>query len=258
VLIDPTLDQMLAYCARDPVERVFLEDAARRGHSRFRAVLGDDGLDGLCYFGANVVPSGLGCWEFAGGAANSATRMIIGQEEAVTELWSAAQRLMPHPREDRPGQPVYVLDEEPPAGETRLRRATLHDLDLLVGTSAAAFLEEVGIDAYARDPALFEWRTRTQIEEGRSWLWEDGGTIYFKAEASAWTDRTVQLQQVWVDPSVRGNGYGKRGLSDLCRLLLARTPSVCLFVRPENSPAIALYDSIGMRRVGAYRSLIFD
>jgi predicted GNAT family acetyltransferase len=57
---------------------------------------------------------------------------------------------------------------------------------------------------------------------------------------------------------VRGKGYGKRGLADLCRLLLARTPSVCLFVRPENAPAIALYESIGMRRVGAYRSLIFE
>jgi predicted GNAT family acetyltransferase len=57
---------------------------------------------------------------------------------------------------------------------------------------------------------------------------------------------------------VRGKGYGKRGLADLCRLLLGRTPSVCLFVRPENAPAIALYDSIGMRQVGEYRSLIFE
>jgi hypothetical protein len=28
-------------------------------------------------------------------------------------------------------------------------------------------------------------------------------------------------------------------------------------VRPENEPALRLYDSIRMRRVGAYRSLIF-
>jgi predicted GNAT family acetyltransferase len=184
--------------------------------------------------------------------------MLIGDERAVTELWGAARDQLPNVREDRPGQPVYVLEEPPPPGGSPLRPATLHDLDLLVRTSAAAFLEEVGIDAYARDPALFEWRTRTQIEEGRSWLWEEGGTILFKAEASAWTERTVQLQQVWVDQSVRGRGYGKRGLSDLCRLLLDKTPSVCLFVRPENIAAIALYDSIGMRRVGTYRSLIFD
>ena len=127
---------MLEYCAGDPIERVFLEDAARRGHSRFRGVLGDDGLDGLCYFGANVVPSGQGCWEFAGEAANRATRMIIGQEAAVSELWSAAQLVMPSPREDRPGQPVYVLDQAPAPGSSGLRAATLHDLDLLVPACA--------------------------------------------------------------------------------------------------------------------------
>src|SRR4029450_1462665 len=97
--------------------------------------------------------------------------------------------------EDRPGQPVYVLDEEPGAGGSALRPATLHDLELLIRTSAAAFHEEGGIDAYARDPALFEWRTRTQIEEGRSWLWEEDGTIFFKAEASAWTYRTRPLHE---------------------------------------------------------------
>ena len=126
------------------------------------------------------------------------------------------------------------------------------------GAGDRVAVRSAGIAAYARDPALFEWRTRTQIEEGRSWLWEEGGAVFFKAEASAWTEHTVQLQQVWVDPTVRGSGYGKRGLADLCRLLLTRTPSVCLFVRPENAPAIALYDSIGMHRVGSYRSLIFE
>jgi ribosomal protein S18 acetylase RimI-like enzyme len=212
----------------------------------------------ICHLGANLVPSGEGAGAFAKLAARSRPRMLIGDEKAVSDLWEAARDHLPEVREDRPGQPVYVLDEEPPAGGSALRRARLDDLPLLVRTSAAAFLEEVGIDAHARDPALFEWRTRVQIEEGRSWLWEEAGTILFKAEASAWTETTVQLQQVWVDPSVRGNGYGKRGLADLCRLLLASTPSVCLFVRPENAPAIGLYETIGMRRVGAYRSLIFE
>ena len=115
----------------------------------------------------------------------------------------------------------------------------------------------MGVDAYARDPSLFEWRTRVQVEEGRSWVWRESGRILFKAEASAWTPQAVQLQQVWVDPDLRGRGYGKRGLADLCRLLLETTPAVCLFVRPENAPAIALYDSVGMRRTITYRSLIF-
>ena len=122
---------------------------------------------------------------------------------------------------------------------------------------AAAYHEEVGIDAFARDPELFRWRTRSQIELGRSWLWVDGGRIRFKAEASAWTPQAVQLQQVWVEPELRGRGYAKRALADLCALLLEQTPTVCLFARPENEPALALYDSVGMRRTITYRSLIF-
>ena len=60
-----------------------------------------------------------------------------------------------------------------------------------------------------------------------------------------------------VDPEVRREGYGKRGMRDLCRLLLASTPVVTLFVRTDNLPAIRLYESIGMERVGSYRSVLF-
>jgi predicted GNAT family acetyltransferase len=183
--------------------------------------------------------------------------MIIGDEEAVTELWGAARHVMPRPREDRPGQPVYVLDEAPEPGSSGLRAATLSDLDLLVPACALTHQEELGVDPLRRDPAGFRRRTAAQIEEGRSWLWVEGGTILFKAEASAWTASAVQLQQVWVDPEARRQGNATRGLSDLCRLLLEQTPTVCLFVRPENEAALRLYEKIGMRREGSYRSVLF-
>jgi ribosomal protein S18 acetylase RimI-like enzyme len=257
-MVQPTLDQVLAFCAGEPVERVFLEDIARRGLGRFSAVVGADGrLEALCHVGANVVPSGRGCGAFAGQAARSGARMVIGEERAVSELWDVAARRMPRPRDDRPGQPVYALREPPDAGETGLRVARLHDLELLVPACAAAHQEEIGVDPLQRDPEGFRWRTRQQIEEGRSWLWLEDGVIRFKAEASAWTPSAVQLQQVWVDPQARRRGYARRALADLCRLLLERVPAVCLFVRPENTPALGLYDSIGMTRELTYRSLVF-
>jgi predicted GNAT family acetyltransferase len=183
--------------------------------------------------------------------------MIIGDERAVDELWLDMERLMPQPRDDRRGQPVYAITEPPPPGDTGLRPATERDFELLLPACAAAHEEEIGVDPLARDPDGFRWRTRSQIGEGRSWLWVEDGAIRFKAEASAWTPSAVQVQQVWVDPPERNKGYAKRGMRDLCRMLLARVPTVCLFVRPENAAAIKVYEGIGMSRHGSCRSLIF-
>ena len=255
--IEPSLDQILTFCAEDPVERVFLEDVARRGLGRFSAFADNGRLTALCHVGANVVPAGRECGRFASVTVRGRARMIIGDEVPVTELWDVVAARMPKPRDDRPGQPVYVIDEPPEPGDTGLRRVTERDYELLLPACAAAHQEEIGIDPLARDPDGFHWRTRSQIEEGRSWVWIEDGTILFKAEASAWTPSAVQLQQVWVDPDARGHGYAQRGMRDLCRLLLEQVPTVCLFVRPENAPAIRVYEAVGMRRHGSYRSLIF-
>jgi uncharacterized protein len=255
--IEPRLEQILRFCAADPIERVFLEDVARRGLGRFCGFAVDGRLDALCHVGANVVPSGRHCKRFADAAARSRARMIIGDERAVGELWSGARRRMPSPRDDRPGQPVYVMDELPEPGRSGLRPATADDYERLVPACAAAHEEEIGVDPLERDPDGFRWRTRAQIDEGRSWIWREGDSILFKAEASAWTPSAVQLQQVWVDVELRNRGNAQRGMRDLIRLLLASTPAVCLFVRPENAVAIRVYEAVGMRRHGSYRSLIF-
>jgi uncharacterized protein len=258
-VVAPTLEQILDFCAEEPVERVFLEDVARRGLGRFVAIEEDGRLSALCHVGSNVVPSGRGCAAFADVVHDNAARlrMLIGEERAVGELWHAAAAALPAARDDRPGQPVYELDEPPPPGDTRLRTAEPRDYELLLPACARMHEEEVGIDPLRRDAEGFRWRTRSQIDDGRSWLWEEDGRILFKAEASAWTPRAVQLMQVWVDPEVRGRGYAQRGMRDLCRLLLERVPCVCLFVRPENASAIHVYERIGMRRTISYRSLVF-
>jgi uncharacterized protein len=255
-VVEPRLDDILAFCAEQPVERVFLEDVARRGLGRFSAVREDGRLVALCHTGANVVPSGRGCEAFAPATARSRARMLIGEQGAVTELWEAVRRRLPSPRLDRPGQPVYSISDPPAPGGTGLRAATPADLELLVPACAAAHEVELGVDPLKRDADGFRWRTRAQIEEGRSWLWVAEGVIRFKAEASAWTPEAVQLQQVWADPAARGHGYAEAALRDLVRLLLERVPCVCLFVRAENERAIRLYERIGMEHVLDYRSVL--
>jgi RimJ/RimL family protein N-acetyltransferase len=255
-LIEPAQEQILRFCAEDPVERVFLEDVARRSLGRFVGLAEDGELVGLCHVGVNAVPSGRGCAAFARDVARAGPRMLIGEARAVGELGDELRTRLPEPREDRPAQPVFVIREPPPAGGTGLLPATLDDLELLLPACAAAHEQELGVDPMLRDPEGFRWRTRAQIEDGRSWVWVEEGVICFKAEASAWTPSAVQLQQVWVDPRVRRLGYATRGLRDLCRELLARVPVVCLFVRAENLAAIRLYESVGMEHVLDYRSLL--
>ena len=57
-MVSPTLEQILGFCAEDPVERVFLEDIARRGLGRFSGLESDGRRGALFPIGANIVPSG--------------------------------------------------------------------------------------------------------------------------------------------------------------------------------------------------------
>jgi len=257
-LAEPSREQILDYCADDPVERVFLEDVARRGIGRFTGLEDSGRLVALCHTGANIVPSGRGCAAFAEVTVRARARMLIGEQAAVTELWEAVREGLPRAREDRPGQPVYAIAEQPKPGRSGLRAATPDDLDLLVPACAAAHELELGINPLRQDADGFRWRTRAQIEEGRSWIWVEDDVVFFKAEASAWTPQAVQLQQVWTDPEARGSGFATRGLQDLIRHLLERVPRVCLFVRSDNSRAIDLYERVGMRHVLDYRSVLLN
>ncbi|MHB8059655.1 MAG: GNAT family N-acetyltransferase [Gaiellaceae bacterium] len=252
----PPLDQVLAFCAENPVERVFLEDLARRGLGRFLASTEDGSLEALCHIGMNIGPAGSGCGAFARRALASNARMIVGAESAVSELWDEISGHLRPPRRDSPSEPVYELRERPEPTGSGLRPATISDLELLVPACATAHEEELGVNPLEYDPVGFHQRTRIQIVSGRSWLWSENGRILFKAEASAWTPQAIQLQQVWTDPGLRRNGYARRALGDLCRLLLESTPSVCLFVRAENERAIGLYESLGMQQVGLFRSIV--
>jgi ribosomal protein S18 acetylase RimI-like enzyme len=256
-LIEPDLDRVLAFCAEDPIERVYLEEVARRGPGRLVATADRGTVTALCHIGANLVPSGRGCEVFADVAVAARPKMFIGNEQAVSDLWGAVRSRMQEPRDDRPGQPVFAISDPPEPGATRIREATRADFELLLPACVATHEGELGLDPMAADAEGFRLRTLQQIEERRSWVWSENGTILFKAEASAWTPRAVQLQQVWVDPEVRGQGYAQRGLRDLVRLLLERVPRVCLFVRVDNPAAIRLYEAIGMARVGTYRSVLF-
>ena len=115
-LIEPSIDQILRYCAEAPVERVFLEDVARRAQGRFAALADEDeALTALCHLGSNVVPSGAGCGAFADLAAQ------VGRADAdrrgrsrLRSLGGGPQEAAAAPR--RPSRPARLRDHGSAAG----------------------------------------------------------------------------------------------------------------------------------------------
>ncbi len=183
--------------------------------------------------------------------------MIIGEQGAVSELWEAAAPRLPRPRDDRPGQPVYVLDEPPEPGGSGLRPAAPADLDLLVPACAAAHEEELGIDPLRRDPDGFRWRTRSRSSEGRSWLWEEAATSSSRPRPPRGRPAQFSSSRCGSTRPRAGAATHRARSPTSAGALLERTPRVCLFVRPENQAAIQLYERIGMRHALDYRSVLF-
>ena len=163
---------------------------------------------------------------------------------------------MPTPRDDRPGQPVYVLDEPPEAGETGLRRG-----DARRSRRARACVRRSASGGDRDRPARAR-SGRLSLAHAHA---DRGRPLVALARGRA---DPLQGRGVGVDaerraaaaglgrPAVRGTAATRSArMRDLCRLLLERVPTVCLFVRPENAVAIHVYEAIGMQRTITYRSL---
>ena len=236
------------------MERVFLEDVARRRLGRFSAFADNGRLTALCHVGANVVPSGADCGRFAQAAARGRARMIIGDERAVDELWDDLAGSCR--RRARPAGAAGLRDHRA-AGSRRLGLAPrpTRTSRCSLPACAAAHEEEIG---------SIRWRAIRRASAGaparRSRRAARGSgsrrTILFKARRRRGRRRRSR--------SSRSGSIRRRAArvtrSAACATLPApaRARADRLPLRPPRErPAIRVYEAIGMKRHGSYRSLIF-
>jgi len=185
-------------------------------------------------------------------------RAIISPSHLVEGLWSHLRTRLDPPTVVRLNQPIYAIRPrfDYPDLETS-RYATMKDLDRLVPACAAMHREEVGIDPLERDAAGYRERIRELIEKRRSIVYVENGSIAAKCEFSAVTTDAVQLMGVWTDPRFRRRGFCREMLREVCGHLFRRGKTVTLFVNDFNTPAVALYESLGFQRIGMNRALIW-
>ena len=185
-------------------------------------------------------------------------RAIISPSHLVEGLWNAIGSRIDPPTVVRMNQPVYALERAhgfPDLGVSRF--ATLRDLDQLVPACAAMHKEEVGIDPLERDASGYRERVRELIEKKRAVIRIEGGLIATKCEFSAVTPEAVQLMGVWTHPRFRRQGLSRELLREVCGHIDRTDRVTTLFVNDFNTPAIALYESLGFHRIGMNRALIW-
>ncbi|REE99163.1 GNAT family N-acetyltransferase [Thermomonospora umbrina] len=272
VLDDRYRDRVLAILDADPVSNVFVSsrvhavglDPGRLGAQMWGYVR-DGRLSSLCYSGANLIPIAAdseAVRAFAERARVQGRRCssIVGQADAVTELWELLSPHWGNPRAVRAHQPVMSTSERSPIPpDPRVRRVRMDEFDIVYPACVSMFTEEVGVSPNTGDGGvLYRARVAELIRAGRSFARIENGRVLFKAEVGAATPYACQVQGVWVDPDLRGRGLSVIGMAALVNEALRTiAPTVSLYVNDYNTRARAAYRRVGFTEVDTFMSVLF-
>jgi hypothetical protein len=81
--------------------------------------------------------------------------------------------------------------------------------------------------------------------------------VVFKAEAGIVGGGVAEIQGVWVQPTLRGRGFGRAGVAEVVDLVQdGLAPTVSLYVNDYNDRAIRAYEAVGFQRVGTFATVM--
>jgi predicted GNAT family acetyltransferase len=96
------------------------------------------------------------------------------------------------------------------------------------------------------------------VQAGRSFARIEDGRVVFKAEVGAVTSTACQIQGVWVDPALRGQGLSVAGMAAVVgECLRSVAPAVSLYVNDFNTAARRAYERVGFIDVDTFMSVLF-
>jgi hypothetical protein len=115
--------------------------------------------------------------------------------------------------------------------------------------------EETGIDVLKVDAEGLRKRIEVRIAQSTVWVLVENNKLIFKADVAAKTPDAIYIEGLWIDPSERRSGYGRRCLEHLRLMLAPQAGSLCGFVSSENLIARSFYESAGCRAIGTYEKI---
>lgn len=248
--------ETLCFLAQRPLHTVYMSSLIRDngvesslnrgGFYSYRDSQGQ--LEGIALLGhATLIDarSDLSLNAFARLAQQSSLPYLIrGEEDVIKKFWSQYGRSGQVAR--RICRELLLAQDSAPQGPevAGLRQATIEDLETIIKVNSQMAQDESGSDPLKRDAEGFRDRTARRISRGRNWIWMEDGKLRFKADILADTPEAIYLEGIYVEPGERGKGYGLKCLSQLGRMLLPRTKSICLTVN-EQSKTKGFYSKAG-------------
>jgi len=193
---------------------------------------------------------------------------LVGDAELTLDLWGRVESWWGPARQLRPSQVSMVIRRDPDPVETPQRevepltRASMDDYGQLLPAAAHMFMGEVGYDPLKHGREAYEDRLMHLVRAGRSYIMygdvHGKRGVVFKAEVGVVGGGVAQIQGVWVQPSLRGLGYGSAGMAQLVKHVRKdHASAVSLYVNDFNTAALGAYESAGFERVGTFATVMF-
>ena len=213
---------------------------------------------------------------------------VCGPARDVEAIWGTLSEQGVRSRQERWKQPVLVAPR--PAGGLSVghrprhsslswvgqavRRAHPSETEMVLPASVDMFVGELGYDP-TTDGSGYRRHVGWLIEQRRSYVVLDDGAggpvqpgspraVAFKADVGAlWhspTGGVAQLTGVWTRPDLRGRGVGAAALAGVVDAVrrdhVGADGVVSLYVNDYNTPAMALYRSLGFEQVGLFATVL--
>jgi predicted GNAT family acetyltransferase len=271
VLGQADLPEVQRLLADDPVTHVFVDHRVRLTRLEPRWLGGEmwgydegDGLISLCHAAANLAPvratpAAVTAYAARALAMGRKCGSIMGVHDDVMAMWHLLEPEWGPARSVRPHQPFLVLDKEPRVeASPDVRRVQPDEIDILYPACVAMYTEELGVSPEAGGgAALYRARVAQLIAKGHAFAHIERGEVRFKAEIGALTPSACQLQSVWLDPRLRGQGLAHAYVAAACRFAQESAPVISLYVNEHNTAARATYDRVGFTERCRFATVLF-
>jgi len=272
VLSNNDLGRVWHLLDRDPVQNLFVASRVRQGGLN-PATLGcevwgyevDDELTALLHVGSNLVPveadeEALGAFvERLGPRRRCASLMgpsitTMRLFQLLRDRWSGQWE---HPRDIRPHQPMLAIDREPDVpGDPRVHRVGPEAFAAYFDAAVRMYTEEVGVSPLSGGRG-YEQYVRSLVTNGRAFGIIEDARVLFKSDIGSADRRHCQIQGVWLEPSLRGQGLSVPAMAEVVRLARLEFPVVTLYVNDFNTPARALYARVGFEHAAEFATVLY-